>query len=127
MIIMMNMISENHINHDNQRSIPPELIGLKDELQQIIPHLCGNTMTTKDLSLIQFQELPQELQFKMLRNRGVYVGKRKDDDQVIILFQLHGFYVEIYYKEYRKVIDYVLSSDTTEILQPYLDQISWEI
>jgi hypothetical protein len=80
-------------------------------------------MTTNDLSLIQFQELPEQVQIELLVSWGVYVGKRRDDDQVIILFQLHGFYVEIYYKEYRKVIDYVLSSESMEMLQPYMDQI----
>lgn len=80
-------------------------------------------MTKKALSLSEFVELPQELQFEILHKHGVYVGKRKLEKQTIVLFQLHGFYVEVYYKQYRKVIDHIITSNNTEILHPYLDQI----
>jgi len=80
-------------------------------------------MTKKALSLTEFMDLPQELQFEMLHKHGVYVGKRKADKQTIVLFQLHGFYVEVYYKQYRKIIDRIVTTDSTDILQPYLDQI----
>jgi hypothetical protein len=81
-------------------------------------------MTKKALSLTEFMDLPQELQFEVLHKHGVYVGKRKVDDQTVVLFQLHGFYVEVYYKQYRKIIDRIVTSDNTDILQPYLDQIN---
>lgn len=81
-------------------------------------------MTKKALSLSEFVELPQQVQFEMLHKQGVYVGKRKLGKQTIVLFQLHGFYVEVYYRQYRKVIDHIITSETTEILQPYLDQIN---
>jgi hypothetical protein len=81
-------------------------------------------MTKKALSLTEFMDLPQELQFEVLHKHGVYVGKRKVNDQTVVLFQLHGFYVEVYYKQYRKIIDRIVTSDHTEILQPYLDQIN---
>jgi hypothetical protein len=80
-------------------------------------------MTKKALSLTEFMDLPQELQFEALHRHGVYVGKRKADTQTVVLFQLHNFYVEVYYKQYRKIIDRLITSDSTEILQPYLDQI----
>jgi hypothetical protein len=81
-------------------------------------------MTKKALSLKEFMDLPQELQFEVLHKHGVYVGKRRVDKQTIVLFQLHGFYVEVYYKHYRKIIDHIITSDNTDILQPYLDQIN---
>jgi len=80
-------------------------------------------MTKKALSLTEFMDLPQELQFQVLHKHGVYVGKRKVDNQSVVLFQLHGFYVEVFYKQYRKIIDHIMTSDSTDILQPYLDQI----
>ena len=80
-------------------------------------------MTKKALSLTEFIDLPQELQFEALHKHGVYVGKRKVDKQTIVLFQLHGFYVEVYYRQYRKIIDHIVTVDSTDILQPYLDQI----
>jgi hypothetical protein len=81
-------------------------------------------MTKKALSLTEFMNLPQELQFTVLHKHGVYVGKRKVEKQTIVLFQLHGFYVEVYYKQYRKIIDHIITSESTDILQPYLDQIN---
>ena len=81
-------------------------------------------MTKKALSLTEFMDLPQELQFEVLHKHGAYIGKRKADKQTIVLFQLHGFYVEVYYKQYRKIIDHIITSDSTDILQPYLDQIN---
>lgn len=69
-------------------------------------------------------ELPEELQFDVLHKHGVYVGKRKIDKQSIVLFQLHGFYVEVYFKQYRKIIDHIVTSNDIDILQPYLEQIN---
>jgi len=82
------------------------------------------TMTKKVLSHTEFMELPQELQFDVLHKHGVYVGKRKINKQTVVLFQLHGFYVEVYYKQYRKLIDRIVTSDNMDILHPYLDQIN---
>lgn len=81
-------------------------------------------MTKKVLSLAEFMDLPQELQFEVLHKHGVYVGKRKIERQAVVLFQLHHFYVEVYYRQYRKIVDYIVSSNSTDILQPYLDQIN---
>lgn len=81
-------------------------------------------MTKKVLSHTEFMDLPQELQFDVLHKHGVYVGKRKVDGQSIVLFQLHGFYVEVYYKQYRKTIDKIVTSGNMDILQPYLEQIN---
>ena len=80
-------------------------------------------MTRKALSLTEFAGLPEEIQFEVLHKHGVYIGKRRMEDRVAMLFQLHGFYVELFYSQYRKNIEQVLTSDQTEILQPYLDQV----
>ena len=81
-------------------------------------------MTKKALSLVEFENLLQELQFKILHKHGVYVGKRKVAEQTVVLFQLHGFYVEVFYKEYRKVLDRICATDNVDVVQPYLNQIN---
>lgn len=81
-------------------------------------------MTKRALSLTEFVDLPQDVQFDVLHKHGVYVGKRKIDEKTAVLFQLHGFYVEVFYKQYRKLIESISTSASTEILLPYLDQIS---
>ncbi len=81
-------------------------------------------MTKKAISLSEFINLPQELQFELLHKHGVYIGKQKIEGQSIVLFQLNTFYVEVYYKKYRKIIDHIVTSGNMEILQPYLNQIN---
>ena len=81
-------------------------------------------MTKKALSLTEFIDLPEEAQFETLYQNAVYVGKRKKGQQQVVLFQLHGFYVEVYYKRYRKEIDHIVTTHSTDILQPYLEQIN---
>lgn len=80
-------------------------------------------MTRKALSMTEFARLPEELKFEVLHKHGVYIGKCRLEDRVSMLFQLHGFYVELIYSEYRKIIEEVLTSDSTDILQPYIDQV----
>ena len=80
-------------------------------------------MTKKLVGLRDFLDLPEEKQLNLLRYDGVYVGKRKEGKQTVVLFQLYHFYVEVFYKHYRKVIDHFITSEETSILQPYLDQI----
>lgn len=80
-------------------------------------------MTKKVLRLQDFLELPEEERLELLQSDSVHVGKRKVGKQTVILLQLYGFYVEVFYKEYRKVIARIETSDSTDILQPYLEQI----
>ncbi len=80
-------------------------------------------MTKKALGLADFIELLQDHQLDILHQDGVYVGKRKVSKQTVVLYQLYGFYVEVFYKHYRKKVDHLITSATTEILQPYMNQI----
>jgi len=79
---------------------------------------------TKAISLAEFIDLQPDRQFEVLHKNGVYVGKRKVDNQTRVMFQLDGFYVEVYYRQYRKTIDRLVTSSSTDILLPYLNQIN---
>lgn len=81
-------------------------------------------MVKKTLGLVQFKELSLESQLDLLHVHGVYVGKRSVNGQVVLLFQLNHYYVEVYYHQYRKNVDRLVTSDQTDILQPYMDQIN---
>lgn len=86
--------------------------------------ICGKkAMTRKVLTGVEFEALSEEARLDLLHKDGVYVGKRNCDGQVLILFQLYGFYVEVYYKNYRREIDCIVVSADVAMLQPYLDQI----
>jgi CRISPR/Cas system CSM-associated protein Csm2 small subunit len=81
-------------------------------------------MTQKILRAEEFLHLPENEQVDLLHADGVHIGKRKIKRQTVILFQLYSFYVEVYYRQYRKIIERLLTSESTDILQPYLDQIN---
>jgi hypothetical protein len=86
--------------------------------------ICGkDAMTRKILTGVEFEALSEEARLDLLHRDGVYIGKRNCDGQVLILFQLYGFYVEVHYKNYRRDISHLLVSGDVNMLQPYLDQI----
>jgi len=78
------------------------------------------------MTLPEFKLMDYEKQIDLLHKEGVYVGKRKIFSRIVILFQLHTFYVEVYYRVYRKVIDHLNCTSSTETLEPYLEQINVE-
>lgn len=81
-------------------------------------------MTKKAIGLDEYRELTQGQQLNLLHRDGVYVGKRKLANQAVVLFQLYGFYVEVFYKQYRRQIDHTTATTDVNIVQPYIDQIN---
>ena len=80
-------------------------------------------MTKKSVGLDEFKSLPLLEQLNILHKEGVHVGKRRVDDKPVILYQVNNFYVEVYYREYRKDIAELLVSENVEMVHPYLSQI----
>jgi hypothetical protein len=78
------------------------------------------------MKLLEFQSLSQDEQVFILYQQGVYIGKRKNGDQTRLLFQLESFYAEVFYTSYRRSIYKIHISDSTSILDPYLEQIKIE-
>jgi len=73
-----------------------------------------------------FIPLPQKEKATLLYEQGVYVGKRKQGKVIVILYQLEGFYAEIYYRIYRREIDHISCFSGTARLDPYLASIDVE-
>jgi hypothetical protein len=78
------------------------------------------------MTVYDFQLLPQQKQVEVLYRDGVYIGKYKDANSVILLYQLDGFYVEVFYRKYRSHIKLLHCFESTEHLDPYLEQIDVE-
>lgn len=78
------------------------------------------------MKLKDFQMLPREFQINILYQDGVYVGKRRLAKTIILLFQVHSFYVELFYERYRHSIQSIKLSNNTLILDPYMEQIELE-
>ncbi len=80
-------------------------------------------MTKKVVNISEFNTLSKEMQLDILQRDGAHVGKRIVNGKKMILYQLYGFYVEISYKDYRKDINSITTSESSEIVEPYLNQI----
>lgn len=74
--------------------------------------------------LKEYASLSSQLKLDILFKAGVYIGKRKVNDQIVVLYQLNDFYVEVAFISYRCLIDYIIVSNDMKILKPYLDQVS---
>ncbi|RYY64595.1 MAG: hypothetical protein EOO12_09255 [Chitinophagaceae bacterium] len=81
-------------------------------------------MTKKAIGAGEFSELSAEQQLRLLHREGVYIGKRKLEERMIVLFQLYGFYVEVYYRHYRRVVAHLHVTTDADVLLPYLSQIN---
>lgn len=80
-------------------------------------------MTKRDIGMREFEELSITFQLETLHRDGVYVGKKLVENDVVILFQLYSFYVEVYFEQYRRDVRFIKTSDSTDLLQPYLGQV----
>jgi hypothetical protein len=78
------------------------------------------------MRMSEFELVSARKQIETLYLQGIYVGKCKTGRYVKLLFQLESFYVEIVYLSYRLAIQKIRCSDSTTILDEYLEQIEIE-
>ena len=78
------------------------------------------------MTLQEFAELPDEEKTSLLYQHGTYIGKRKLSTTTVVLYQLDGFYTEVYYRQYRRIIERMSCFSTTARLDPYLTEIDVE-
>lgn len=80
----------------------------------------------KPMTLYDFSLMCENRQTSRLYKDGVYIGKRNDGNEVVVLYQLDGFYVEIFYRKYRRIISHLKFFTSTEKLTPYLQHLDIE-
>lgn len=78
------------------------------------------------MRLYDFIRLPEEEKAALLYEQGVYIGKRRQGTTVVVLYQLDGFYAEIFYRIYRREIDRISCFSGMARLDPYLADINVE-
>ena len=72
----------------------------------------------------EFLQLNETEQVELLWYNGEQIGRRKEDDFLILLYQVEGFYVEVFYHRKERVIKKYLSFDCGDKrLEPYLEKI----
>jgi hypothetical protein len=101
-------------------------------------HCSGHCQRKKYCCIIFAASLPEESAMKMhefthlslhkkaalLYKEGVYIGKRKRGQLVVLLYQVEGFYAEVSYRTYRREIDRISCFSGTRRLDPYLAGIN---
>ena len=78
------------------------------------------------MTLFDFQLLPVMEQLDLLYEQGTFIGKRKVEAKTCVLYQLEGFYVEVIYRQYRRIPEKLRSFRSTAPLDPYLELIDVE-
>lgn len=72
----------------------------------------------------QFDTLSKEEQQQELLKSGIFLAEREDGPFRIMLYQLNGFYVEVYFFNLYNKVAFFQTFEDTEALQPYLEQIN---
>ena len=76
------------------------------------------------MDLRHFHALSQEGQKETVLKRAVYLAERQTDYFNILLYQLDGFYIEVFTQKSDHTIVWIKSFTSTEQLSPYLSQIN---
>ena len=72
----------------------------------------------------EFLQLNETEQVELLWYNGEQIGRRKENDYLILLYQVEAFYVEVFYHRKERVIKKYMSFDCADKrLNSYLDKI----
>lgn len=75
------------------------------------------------MTLKQYKELKPDEQTSFLCKAGVSIAERKVGPYLIVLFQVEGFYVEVFYDKESYQMMKLVSFYNTTLLEPYLANI----
>jgi hypothetical protein len=75
------------------------------------------------MTLYEYKLLSETEQKVMLWERGVYLSERYDLQHCIGLYQIEGFYVEVFYAREQNTIRRIRSFKSVDQLRPYLGKI----
>ena len=75
------------------------------------------------MTFSSFNELTEREMKSVLWNEGAYVASKVDQGFTVALYQLHAFYVEVYYHHSFNQIERIRSFSNTEQLIDYLHHI----
>lgn len=76
------------------------------------------------MTLEKFTSLKEIEKTLIVQQEGVQISDRYEPEFFIALYQLEGFYVELFYHHKTKNVIYARSFTSTNGLKPYLDSIN---
>lgn len=79
------------------------------------------------MTLYQFNLKEKDDQADTLWEHGVHITDREDEEHKFILYQIEGFYVEVWYHKESNEIRKLRSFASTKQLDPYLSKIKIKI
>jgi hypothetical protein len=71
----------------------------------------------------EFKTLDKYTQVAVTQEEGAIIGKRIDDDDLLVLYQLDNFYVELCYLHDLSEIYAMYHTESDKLLEPYLESI----
>ena len=72
------------------------------------------------MNLQQFRSASREVQEKLVKREGVFLMERKSLGVSVLLFQLHGFYVEVFYNTTTNTVSFIKSFEDMDGIEAYL-------
>jgi hypothetical protein len=76
------------------------------------------------MNLATYKLLNEDEQFEIIERRGIFLAEREDSYYNIRLYQVDGFYAEIFCHSHFNVIVRTRCFSNTKFLDVYLDKIS---
>jgi hypothetical protein len=75
------------------------------------------------INLQQFQSYPDTIQRKLVHRRGVFLLSRKGEEDVVNLYRVDGFYVELFFNQRMSAVLRIGAFEDTAGLDAYLQQV----
>jgi hypothetical protein len=75
------------------------------------------------MDLQQFRSASQKAQEKLVKWRGVFLMERKSLGVSVLLYQVDGFYVEVFYSPTTDTINFIKSFEDMDGIEAYLTKI----
>ena len=75
------------------------------------------------MTLQQFRSTSCEMQERLVKLRGVFLMERKSMGISVFLFQLEGFYVEVFYNTATTSVSFIKSFNDMDGIEAYLAKI----
>ena len=72
----------------------------------------------------EFRKLAKESQIEVIKDKGAYLSIRQEAEADIILYQMGGFYVEVYFNGHKSQGPQIKCFEVDESLDIYLEQIN---
>jgi len=74
------------------------------------------------INIYSFNALDKNNQIEYVWDKGMFISSRIQGDCTINLHQLHNFYVELFYCQQTNKINQIVSFETLDFLEKYLNE-----